>query len=131
MRRTHTSSSRGAMRLTLALACVLPVLLAAACYPDPDVLRGRQGGGQGLGGEGQGSAGRGGGGGASGGGATGQAGAGGRGGAAGGGGGASGGGSTGTLVMPDASGRIAKTSNSYGIQGSWYVFSDGIGPDGL
>jgi len=41
------------------------------------------------------------------------------------------GGSRSVRISPDATGWIAASSNSLGIQGQWYAYGDGQGPDGL
>src|SRR6266700_519252 len=136
-----------------AMSVVVSAWLGAGCFPDPEDLRphttpsGGSTGGGGTTGTG-GTPGLGGAGGSAGtlgaaggrpgaGGATGSGGAG-LGGATGVGGHTSTGGATGAggaagaglVLTPDATGWIDKSTNSVGVQGGWYGFSDGIGPNG-
>ncbi len=125
----------------------LPVLAAAVvagCYPNPDALRtsssgaggsttpsgGSTGGGGAMGNAGaSGTAGHSGSGGSGAGGALGMGGHVGTGGNSGVG-GSGGFVGSGLVLMPDPTGWIAPGSNALGLQGGWYGFSDGIGPDG-
>src|SRR5262249_38313407 len=127
----------GARPALLGFASALIAAAIAGCFPNPDALRPSSSSGSGgsaspAGGStgSGGTAGIAGHAGTSGGAGGRTMGAGGEGTGAGGAGGSAGYVGSGLALTPDATGFIAASSNAFGITGSWYVFSDGLGADG-